>query len=120
MDSASKLPVAVLSTTGGVDVERSDDRCIVRRTFDPFVGLRAFEGRKMAQQLSIMGKTMNGIGAVLHQLADAFIRLDGVTFEINPLAETTDGALIGIVRSRRAGRRRGFALGERIARAWFD
>ena len=39
---------------------------------------------------------MNGIGAVLHQLADAFLRLDGVTIEINPLAETTEGKLIGL------------------------
>jgi succinyl-CoA synthetase beta subunit len=95
-DSGSKLPVAILSVTGGIDVERSDDRCVAHRTFDPFTGLRAFEGREMAQQLGIEGKTMNGIGTVLHQLADAFIQLDGVTIEINPLAETTDGSLIGI------------------------
>jgi succinyl-CoA synthetase beta subunit len=33
---------------------------------------------------------------VLHQLTDAFLQLDGVTIEINPLAETTDGELVGL------------------------
>jgi succinyl-CoA synthetase beta subunit len=95
-DSGSKLPVAVLSTAGGVDVERSYDRSVVQRKFDPYIGLRAFEGREMARQLGVEGKTMNGIGVALHQLATAFIRLDGVTIEINPLAETTGGELIGL------------------------
>jgi succinyl-CoA synthetase beta subunit/citryl-CoA synthetase large subunit len=39
---------------------------------------------------------MNGIGAVLNRLAKSFLDLDGVTIEINPLAETTDGTLIGV------------------------
>jgi succinyl-CoA synthetase beta subunit len=95
-DSGSKLPLAILSSTGGTDVERCDLRGVARRTFDPFTGLRAFEGREMAQEVGIGGKSMNGIGAVLHQLADAFIQLDGVTIEINPLAETPDGTMIGI------------------------
>jgi succinyl-CoA synthetase beta subunit/citryl-CoA synthetase large subunit len=95
-DSGSKLPVAILSTSGGIDVERSDEHSVVRCIFDPFVGLRAFEGREMARQLGIEGKTLNRIGNVLYQLADAFIRLDGTTIEINPLAETTDGAIIGL------------------------
>jgi succinyl-CoA synthetase beta subunit/citryl-CoA synthetase large subunit len=95
-DTGSRLPVAILSTTGGMDVERSSERCVVRRTFDPFIGLHAFEGRQMARQLGIEEKTISGVGTVLHQLAKSFLDLDGVTIEINPLAETTDGALIGL------------------------
>ena len=95
-DSGNKLPVAILSAAGGVDVEQVADHSVVRRTFDPFIGLRAFEGREMARQLGIDRKTMNGIGTALHQLAKAFLRLDGVTIEINPLAETTDGELVGL------------------------
>jgi succinyl-CoA synthetase beta subunit len=95
-DSGSKLPVAILSATGGIDVEQSAERSVVRRTFDPFIGLRAFEGREMARQLGIDGKALNSVGTVLHQLATAFLRLDGVTIEINPLAETADGSLLGI------------------------
>ncbi len=69
---------------------------VVRRTFGLFDGLRHFEGREMARQLGIFGRTLIGIGTVLQHLADAFIRLDGVTIEINPLAETTDGTLVGL------------------------
>ena len=95
-DPGAKLPVAILGTTGGIDVEHSDNRSVRRHTFDPFIGLRAFEGREMAQQLGIKGHAMNGIGAVLQHLANAFLQLDGITIEINPLAETTDGTLIGL------------------------
>ncbi|MEX0643132.1 MAG: ATP-grasp domain-containing protein [Pirellulales bacterium] len=95
-DSGRKLPVAILSSSGGVDVERSEDQHVARRTFDPFIGLRAFEGREMAQQLGISGSTMNGVGTALHDLAEAFLDLDGVTIEINPLVETSDGTVIGL------------------------
>jgi succinyl-CoA synthetase beta subunit/citryl-CoA synthetase large subunit len=95
-DSGAKHPVAILSTAGGIDVEQSDGSNIVRRVFDPFIGLRAYEGREMAQRLGIKGSAMSGIGAVLNRLAKAFLELDGVTIEINPLAETTDGSLIGV------------------------
>jgi succinyl-CoA synthetase beta subunit len=95
-DSSAKQPVAILSTAGGVNVERSDERNIVRHAFDPFSGLRAHEGREMAQNIGIDGPAMNGIGAVLSRLAKAFLDLDGVTIEINPLAETPDGAMIGV------------------------
>jgi succinyl-CoA synthetase beta subunit len=95
-DTAVKLPVAILGTVGGVDVESSGEGHVTRRTFDPFIGLRAFEGREMAQHLGIEGKAMAGIGDVLQRMARAFLQLDGVLVETNPLAETSDGALVGL------------------------
>jgi succinyl-CoA synthetase beta subunit len=50
----------------------------------------------MAQQLGIEGKVMAGIGDVLQRLALAFLQLDGVLVEINPLAETWESALVGL------------------------
>jgi succinyl-CoA synthetase beta subunit len=86
----------LLSTAGGVDVERSDKQSVVRRTFDPFVALPAFEGREMARQLGLEGKTVSALGTILHRLANAFLRLDGVTVEINPLGESEDGTILGL------------------------
>lgn len=95
-DAAARLPVAILSTAGGIDVERAGAREVARVTFDPFVGLGAFQGREMARSLGLSGKTIVGIGAVLEKLARAFLQLDGVTVEINPLIETTENALVGL------------------------
>jgi succinyl-CoA synthetase beta subunit/citryl-CoA synthetase large subunit len=95
-DSGLKQPVAILSTAGGIDVERSDEHNFIRRAFDPFSGLRAYEGREMAQSLGIEGAAMNDIGEVLNRLAKSFLDLDGVTIEINPLAETPDRSVIGV------------------------
>jgi succinyl-CoA synthetase beta subunit/citryl-CoA synthetase large subunit len=95
-DTAAKLPVAILGKTGGVDVESASAESLVRSTFDPFVGLRAYQGRELARSLGFTGTTFTGIGIVLEKLATAFVHLDGITVEINPLAETVDGELIGL------------------------
>jgi succinyl-CoA synthetase beta subunit/citryl-CoA synthetase large subunit len=39
---------------------------------------------------------MTGIGTVLERIASAFVTLDAVTLEINPIIETPDGDLIGL------------------------
>ena len=95
-DTGAKLPVAILSATGGVDVEQSGRRRVARAHFRSVRGAAPFEGRDMARQLGIEGKSLNAIGAVLHQLAAAFVSLDGITIEINPLVETGDGMLLGL------------------------
>jgi succinyl-CoA synthetase beta subunit/citryl-CoA synthetase large subunit len=95
-DAGEKLPVAILSTAGGIDIEQAADKQVARATFDPFTGLRAFRGRELARQLELGGRAMINAGAVLEKLSHAFLQLDGVTIEINPLIETPEGALIGL------------------------
>ncbi|HVF10223.1 MAG TPA: ATP-grasp domain-containing protein [Abditibacteriaceae bacterium] len=85
-DTATKLPVALLSAAGGVDVESSQGN-IARRTFDPSLGLRAYEGREMAAEIGLAGRVLIGVGSHLEKLAQAFLTLDAVTAEINPLVE---------------------------------
>lgn len=93
-DTTAKLPVALLSLAGGVEVETAAQ--VARRTFDPWRGLAAFEGRELAAQLGLTGKLVAGVGAALEKLAQAFLRCDAVVMEINPLVVTTDGALVGL------------------------
>jgi succinyl-CoA synthetase beta subunit/citryl-CoA synthetase large subunit len=95
-DSGAKLPAAILSTAGGVDVEHGERSKVARRTFDPFASLRAYEGREMARSLGLSGKTLTGIGAILERMATAFLTLDAITLEINPIVETPEGDLIGL------------------------
>ena len=75
-DTAAKRPVALLSVAGGVEVEASSNPELAKRTFDPWIGLRAHEGREMAAQVGLAGKTLAGVGTVLEKLAQAFLSCD--------------------------------------------
>ena len=95
-DTSAKLPLAILSATGGVDVEQTGRASVARRTFDPRLGLCAFEARQMSAAIGLTGKTLVAVGNVLSKLAGAFLAVDGTTVEINPLALTEEGSLLGL------------------------
>ncbi len=95
-DSGARLPLAILSRHGGVEIETSDTDRMSRRIFDPIIGLRAFEGREMARLLQLSGSMLVKIGSLISRLANAFISLDAVLVEINPLVATTEESLIGL------------------------
>ena len=95
-DTIAKLPVALLSVAGGVDVEATQSDQVTRQPFDPWTGLAPYKAREMAAKVGLRGKTLVGIGEVLAKLSGAFLACDAVTMEINPLVVTEDGALIGL------------------------
>ena len=95
-DTVAKLPVALLSLAGGVDVESARSDQVARQLFDPWTGLTPYKAREMAAEVGLTGKTLVGVGDVLTKLSGAFLACDGVTMEINPLVVTKDEALIGL------------------------
>lgn len=90
-DAAAKLPVAILTRAGGVDVESAGEAGLTRRLFDPRLGLPPFEGRLMGSRLGLNGKPLVQMGDVLSSLSRAFLECDAVVAEINPLIEDSDG-----------------------------
>ena len=95
-DTVAKLPVALLSLAGGVDVESAQRDQVARQPFDPWTGLAPYKAREMAAEVRLTGKTLMGVGEILAKLSQAFLACDGITMEINPLVVTKDGALIGL------------------------
>ena len=95
-DTVAKLPVALLSLAGGVDVESSQSDQLTRQPFDPWTGLIPYRARGLAAAVGLTGKTLVGIGEVLTKLSQVFLACDAVTMEINPLVITKDEALIGL------------------------
>ena len=95
-DTVAKLPVALLSLAGGVDVEAAQSDQIARQPLDPWTGLAPYKAREMAAEVGLTDKTLVEVGDVLAKLSQAFLACDGVTMEINPLVVTKDGALIGL------------------------
>ena len=95
-DTVAKLPVALLSLAGGVDVEAAHSDQVARELFDPWTGLAPYKAREMAAKVGLTGKTLVGVGEVLAKLSRAFLACDAVTMEINPLVVTEDEGLIGL------------------------
>ena len=95
-DTVAKLPVALLSLAGGVDVESTQSDQVTRQPFDPWTGLAPYKARGMAAKVGLTGKTLVGVGEILTKLSGAFLACDGVTIEINPLVATKDQMLIGL------------------------
>ena len=95
-DTVAKLPVALLSFAGGVDVEAAQSDQVARQPFDPWTGLAPYKAREMAAEVGLTGKTLVGIGDVLTKLSGAFLACDAITMEINPLVVTKESALVGL------------------------
>jgi succinyl-CoA synthetase beta subunit len=94
-DTVAKLPMALIGSEGGVDVE-AERRGIVRRTFDPRSGLPSFAGREMAYEAGVRGRPLIELGEVLAKLCRAFLACDLVIAEINPLVPDGKGGFIGL------------------------
>ena len=95
-DTVAKLPVALLSLAGGVDVEAAQSDQVARQPFDPWTELAPYRAREMAAEVGLTGNILVGIGEVLTKLSRAFLTCDGTTMEINPLVVTQDEVLIGL------------------------
>ena len=95
-DTMAKLPVALLSLAGGVDVESSQSDQVARQAFDPWTGLAPYKARALAAEVGLTGNILVGVGEVLTKLSQAFLACDGVTMEINPLVVAKDEKLIGL------------------------
>jgi succinyl-CoA synthetase beta subunit len=94
-DSTDKLPVALFTIAGGIDVEQSDEPC-ARKTFDPRTGLSVADSREMAIEMGLDGDVRDAAASLLIQLATAFLETDAVLIEINPLVEQADATLLGL------------------------
>ena len=95
-DTVTKLPVALLSLAGGVDVESSQSDQVARQPFDPWTGLAPYKARGLAAKVGLTGNILVGVGEVLTKLSGAFLTCDSVTMEINPLVVAKDEKLIGL------------------------
>ena len=95
-DTSAKLPAALLSSSGGVDVEHGAEERLVRETFDPWDGLSFEAASSMTKAASLPESIQSDVSGVLKRLSRAFLDSDALTAEINPLVLTTRGEVIGL------------------------
>ncbi len=94
-DTLAKLPVAIVSDRGGIDIEEvaeKEPEHISRRTFSSLLPLTEFPFKDCVAALGISGGELTALTGVLFRLARAFLEHDLTLAEINPLARLADGS----------------------------
>jgi succinyl-CoA synthetase beta subunit len=98
-DTLAKAPVAIFSSSGGVDIEELANRepeKVLRETLQFRSGLPQYRAREIIAESGISGKLLLGLSGIFSRLADIFSDYDATLAEINPLALTEDGDLIAL------------------------
>ena len=98
-DTVAKLPLAIFSAEGGVDIEElaaREPEKVCRRHFSARDGLFQHQAREIIAQAGIHGRSLVMLGGVLANLADIFLRYDCTILEINPLAVCRDGKIMAL------------------------
>ena len=99
VDRESGRVALMASAEGGVDIEevaaRSPD-AIVTVAVDPASGFQPHHGRSLAFGLGLSGEGAKAAGRLARAVHDAVHGTDASLVEINPLIETSDGALVAL------------------------
>ena len=99
VDAAARAPVVIASSAGGMEIEeiaRDHPELILREVVEPMVGLRAYQGRRLAAGMGLPPALANTMADQMIRLYRAFIDRDCTLAEINPLALTEDGQLLAL------------------------
>jgi succinyl-CoA synthetase beta subunit len=99
LDRGAKLPMAMLSRMGGMDVEEIAERdpdAIVRLHIDPLVGFQDFHGRRLAFDAQIARDVVRPVGALLAKLYETFVAEDAMLVEVNPLLVTKERDVVAL------------------------
>ena len=99
LDRATKMPVLMCSTEGGMEIEKVAEETpelIFKEHFDPHFGLQGYQVRKLCSKLGITGASVRSADRFMRTLCNLYVELDCSLAEINPLVVTGDGELIAL------------------------
>jgi succinyl-CoA synthetase beta subunit len=94
-DALAKLPVAIFSDMGGIDIEQVAEQHpehVARAHFSSLLSLSEFRMKELVASLGIEGRELTALTGVASRLARTFLRYDLTLAEINPLAQLEDGS----------------------------
>ncbi|GIK96919.1 MAG: succinate--CoA ligase [ADP-forming] subunit beta [Alphaproteobacteria bacterium] len=97
VDRASGRVAFVVSTEGGMDIEKvahETPEKILTFSVDPATGILPYHGRLVAQALRLSGDLAKQAERLVGALYTAFTARDMSLLEINPLIQTRDGRLV--------------------------
>ena len=98
-DRGSGRPVMMASSEGGVEIEivaRNTPEAIIREYVDPFLGLRDYQARNLANGINLPREHWKAFSKIAQSLFQCYINSDAVLAEINPLVITGEGTLLAL------------------------
>jgi succinyl-CoA synthetase beta subunit len=98
-DRATRTIILMASAEGGVEIEevaRVSPEKIVRRSIDPFLGYSDYQGREIGFALGLSPGQVRAFSQIARALVQTLIQNDATLLEINPLAVTPAGELLGL------------------------
>jgi succinyl-CoA synthetase beta subunit len=99
LDRSRAAHVVMASRSGGMDIEDVAERHpekIIREWADPTLGLQAFQARKLALGLGLVGDQFKPAVSLIQNLFRAYLDRDASLVEINPLVVTGDGRVVAL------------------------
>jgi succinyl-CoA synthetase beta subunit len=98
-DRASRSPVMIASSEGGVDIEEvahTDPGKIVRKRIDVLLGWRDYQGRDLASAIELPREHWRSFMSIAQGLYETYVECDATLAEINPLVVTKEGHLLAL------------------------
>jgi len=89
--------IVMYSTEGGVDIEgvaKDTPHLIFTEEVDPGLGIQAFQARKIASNLKLVGTAYKNMVKFVTALYHAYVSSDASLVEINPLVKTSDDLVL--------------------------
>ena len=99
LDRSNHRVMLMASAAGGTDIEdvaEADPNAIKRVHVDPAIGLGGWQGRALAKELGMTGKTVNRAASFFQKLVRCYVEMDCDMLEINPLIVTGDGHVMAL------------------------
>jgi succinyl-CoA synthetase beta subunit len=99
LDRSAKKLLAMLSTTGGMNVEEiaeKDPDALVRRHIEPGEGFGTVQAKQLAADAGVPEEARAKTAELLAKLYDAFNESDATLIEVNPLVLTKSGDVIAL------------------------
>lgn len=99
LDRATAMPVLMVSSEGGVEIEEvaaHSPEKILKEHFDPATGLESFQVRKICKKLGISGPAARAAETFMKSVCQTYVSLDCAMLEINPLVITGEGTMIAL------------------------
>jgi len=99
VDRASRAPVLMASSAGGVEIEevaKATPEKILKAAIDPAAGLLGFQARNVGMALYGDAKLAREFAGIAQKLYRIFVEKDCSLIEINPLVKLGTGSLLAL------------------------
>jgi len=98
-DAAAKLPIAIFSNLGGIDIEEAAERNperVAKSHISALLPFSDFQAKQLVSSVGITGGDLNSLTLIFSRLIRTFLDYDLTLAEINPLARLSDGSFVAL------------------------